>query len=248
LHEKISKALPDKTRFEPSPPLIEEMRATKDKTEIARIRKSVEIARKSYKACIPKIRAGIEERELAMEIEFLMRKEGAEESAFDTICASGKNSSLPHAKAGRRKIIEGDTVIIDFGAKFKGYNSDITRTHILGKPKKEVEEIFELLKRLVSETIKVAKRGMCASDLDGIARTKIEREGYGSYFLHGLGHGIGLDVHEKPNISATSKDKINPGMVFTIEPGIYIEGKFGIRIEEMLLMRESTPLLLTKGF
>jgi len=245
-YEKLKSLLKDKelVGFKNLP---EKIRMTKDEEEIECIRRAAEIGDRVFEEIKKIIRPGITEKDVAIEIDYLLRKNGGEKPAFDTIVASGPRSSLPHATPTDRKIVEGDLLTLDFGTKFKGYASDMTRTLIVGKCTQEMQKIYYVVFRAQNEAISKARPGMKFKELDSVARNIIKEEGYGDNFIHSLGHGIGLDVHESPRISKKGKGEITKGMVFTIEPGIYIKGVGGVRIEDTVVVRDGGVEVLTKS-
>jgi Xaa-Pro aminopeptidase len=199
--------------------LVEELRARKDKDETAFIEEAVRLADEAFKEVLPLIRPGVPEREVALQLEYFMRRLGAEGAAFKTIVASGYRSALPHGVASSRIMAPGDFVTLDFGAVYNGYHSDITRTVVLGRPEKKQEEIYQLVLEAQMSAIESLRAGIKASDVDGAARRIIEQAGYGKQFGHGTGHGVGLSIHEKPRLSAKDQSLLEEGMVVTIEPG-----------------------------
>jgi Xaa-Pro aminopeptidase len=165
-----------------------------------------------------------------------MRREGAEGVAFETLVASGPNSALPHHRAGGRKIDRGDVVILDYGCRVGGYCSDITRTVVCGKATEEVKKVYEVVRRAQERGVKAVKKGAEAKEIDRAARSEIDGAGYGEYFIHRTGHGIGIDVHEEPYIVEGNALLLEEGMAFSVEPGIYIPGRFGVRIEDIVVV------------
>lgn len=221
-------------------------REIKTAEEINIIKESVKIAEEALKLTLPKIKIGAIEREIAAELEYQMRKLGASKASFDIIVASNERSALPHGVASEKKIEEG-FLVIDYGCFYKGYASDITRTFYVGEnPSKKHLEIYDIVKKANEMAIKSIKPGMTTHELDAIARDYIKENGYGEYFGHGLGHGIGLQIHEYPWVSFKSEDKIlKEGMVITIEPGIYIPGFGGVRIEDDVAITKDGYEVLT---
>lgn len=224
--------------------LIEGMRIRKEE-EVGFIRKSARITSQVFKEILPLVKPGMREYELAAEIEYRFRKNGADGCAFPPIVASGPNSSLPHANAGRRKIKKGDLLIIDLGCYYKGYASDMTRTIVIGKPSEKQRKVYLAVKEAQEFAMKATKAGIACKQLDKVARDVIKKWGFGERFIHSLGHGVGLAVHELPLISAKSAYKLEPGMVVTIEPGVYIPRWGGVRIEDMVLVGRNTVSILT---
>ena len=214
------------------------MRAVKDEDEISTIRKACQLSRKGYEHILTKVYAGVTEKEMALELDYYLRKNGAAEASFETIFASGDRTALPHATYSDKKIVEGELVTCDFGYYFNHYTSDITRTFVVGKASDEIRKIYDIVKVAKEKTIEAIKAGISSKELDEIGRGYIKEQGYGKYFTHGMGHGIGLDIHELPNISYSYPDVLEAGEIVTIEPGIYIPGLGGVRIEDDILVTE----------
>ncbi len=227
--------------------LVEELRARKDKGELALIEEAVRLADEAFKEVLPLIRPGVPEREVALQLEYSMRRMGAEGAAFKTIVASGYRSALPHGVASSRIMAPGDFVTLDFGAVYSGYHSDITRTVVLGKPEKKQEEIYQLVLEAQMSAIESLRAGIKASDVDGAARRIIKQSGYGKQFGHSTGHGVGLSIHEKPRLSAQDQSLLEEGMVVTIEPGVYLPGWGGVRIEDTVLVLNGGCRVLTRS-
>lgn len=222
------------------------IREIKSEKEIEIIKKSVEIAEKALELTIPKIKIGVKESEIAAELEYQMRKLGASKPSFDLIVASNERSALPHGVASDKKIEEG-FLTIDYGCFYKGYASDITRTFYVGdNPSEKHLEIYEIVKQANEKAIKEVRAGISVHELDAVARDFIKEKGYGEYFGHGLGHGIGLQIHEYPGVSFKAENKIlKEGMVITIEPGIYLPNFGGVRIEDDILVKKDSYEILT---
>ena len=231
--------------FLPTKNFIEQMRMVKDKEEIIIIRKAGQIATESLKEVFEIIEPGMRELEIASELAYTMRKKGAQREAFETIVVSGERSSLPHGKPSEKKISEGELITIDIGANYQNYNSDITRTIIIGKEQRKQKEIFSIVLEAQKTAIEFLKPGINCKEVDGVARNIIEKKGYGKYFGHGLGHGVGLDIHERPRVSFNDDTILLPGMVVTIEPGIYLPEVGGVRIEDSVLITEEGYEILT---
>ncbi len=217
--------------------IIEGFRATKSKGEIQKIKRSIKIAEDSFEK-IDFSNLNISEDNLAAQLEYNMRNSGSVRPAFETIVASGHRSSLPHTSSTSEKIES--PLMIDWGAYHQNYASDLTRTLIKSE---EEEEIFSIVLESQKEAIKNIKPGVKASYIDKVARKVIEDYGYGDNFIHSTGHGVGLEVHEKPSLSSRSDEKLEKGMVVTVEPGIYLEGQFGIRVEDMVLIKNRAKVL-----
>lgn len=225
--------------------LVRELRLRKDRRELAHIRLAIRRAEESFCELKSFIKPGATEREIALRLEFLMRDKGARRSAFGTIVASGGNGAMPHASVTNRRIKKGDLVTIDFGAEANGYLCDITRTLCVGRPSARQHDIHRLVLEAQTAAIKSVKIGATCKSVDDAAREVIKRAGHGKHFGHGTGHGVGLMVHEGPSISQLSKDRVEKDMVFTVEPGVYISGWGGVRIEDMVLATETGAKVLT---
>lgn len=224
---------------------VAELRRVKDGRELAHIRTAIRRAEESFLELRKHIKPGVPERELGLRLEYLMREKGARRAAFDIIVASGGNGAMPHASVTGRRIKKGDLVTIDFGAEADGYFSDITRTVCVGAPSTRQREIHGLVFRAQQAAIEKVRPGVLCKEVDAAARNIISGAGYGKHFGHAAGHGIGLMVHEGPTLSHLSKDRLEEGMVFTVEPGVYIPGWGGVRIEDMALATGSGAKILT---
>ena len=227
---------------------VSKIRAIKDEEELVNIRKAVQIADNCFTHILDIIRPGICEWDVSVEIEYCFRKNGCRRSAFDTVVASGKGSSMPHYETSMtKKIDNGDILLIDMGCEYNGYNSDMTRTVFLGSISSEFKKIYRIVKNAQEKAISSAKQGITTGKLDKIARSHISKEGFGSAFGHSLGHGVGLEVHEMPTVRTADKFKLKKNVVITIEPGIYIPDSGGVRIEDMLIIKENDCELITKS-
>lgn len=242
---KFTKALKG-VKLEDKGKLVWELRRVKDETELSHMRRAAELTSEGMKAAFETIRPGLREREVAAEIEYAMRRMGSEGTAFDTIVASGVRSAYPHGWCTDRKIERGDLVVLDIGAKYQNYRADLTRTVTVGNPSSKQVRIHEVVREAQDRAFQSVRAGVKACDIDAVARGLIEREGYGEYFVHSLGHGIGLDVHEPPRLNPETKDKLRVGNVVTVEPGIYIIKFGGVRIEDTALVRKGGAEKLTK--
>lgn len=226
--------------------IITDIRSVKSEDEIEKIQKAQDIAERSLGKLIENdIREGVTERELALILNTYMLSDGAEDISFDTIVLFGENTSLPHGVPSDRKLKEGEFVLIDFGAVYEGYHSDMTRTLCFGEPSDEMREIYNIVLEAQKIGIENAKSGCKGCDLDKSARDYIDGKGYGAAFGHSLGHGVGMEIHESPNASTRSEAVLSDGMVVTIEPGIYLEKKFGVRIEDFVVINGSNCRNLT---
>lgn len=215
---------------------INEMRAIKNSFELECIKKAQKIAENAFSYILDFIKHGVTEKQTALELDFFMLKNGAEALSFDTIVVSGKNSALPHGVPSDKKVSKGDFITMDFGAVYNGYHSDMTRTVILGEPSKEQIKVYETVLKAQNEALGVLKHGISGVDADKAARDIIESAGFGKYFGHGTGHSVGLEIHENPSLSPRSEYTLFTGNVVTVEPGIYLPRKFGVRIEDMAVI------------
>ena len=231
----------------PTDGLVESLRAVKDKEELKLIEKAAALADAALAEILPGVQPGISEKGLAWEIESFLRRNGSEPVPFELIVASGPNSALPHARPTDRVIRQGEPVVIDIGAKVEGYTSDITRTICLGEGDSNFHRIYDIVLGAQLTAMTTLQIGMTGEQVDRLARTVIEQAGYKDAFGHGLGHGVGLATLEEPRLGMNSTDILAEGMVFTIEPGIYISGWGGVRIEDMVVMEEGKVRLLTKA-
>lgn len=237
----------EKIELVPTEELVESLRAIKDEQELELIVKAAELADAAFEEMAPMIRPGMKEKEVAWEIEKFVREKGSESVPFDIIVASGPNSALPHAKPTERVLLPGEPVVIDIGARSEGYCSDLTRTLSLGNEDKTFAKIYDLVLGAQLTAIATIEVGMSGEQADSLARTVIEQGGYGEAFGHGLGHGIGLAAHETPRLGRSSTSTLIDGMVFTIEPGIYIKGWGGVRIEDMIVLKKGKARVLSKA-
>ncbi|MGB2782787.1 MAG: Xaa-Pro peptidase family protein [Atribacterota bacterium] len=231
--------------FLPTKNIIEQIRMVKDKDEIIKMKKAAQITTESLKEVFEIIKPGMRELDIASELAYTMRKKGAQKEAFETIVISGERSSLPHGKPSEKKIDEGEFITIDMGANYQNYNSDITRTIIIGKENQKQKEIFSIVLEAQKAALEFIKPGLKCNKVDSVARNIIEKKGYGKYFGHGLGHGVGLDIHEMPRVTFNDDTILLPGMVVTIEPGIYLPEFGGVRIEDSVLITEEGYEILT---
>jgi len=226
---------------------LNKVRLIKDSEEIALIQKAVDIADNAFQEILPIIKPGVRECDIALELEYKMKKMGASGASFETIIASGHRSALPHGVAGIRQLQAGDAIVMDFGAIYHGYCSDMTRTVFLGTPTQQMKEIYNIVLRAQTEALQKAAVKMTGKQLDRIARDIIYGAGYEKCFGHGLGHGVGIEIHENPRVSPKGEEVLEKGMVFTVEPGIYIENVGGVRIEDMVVLGENGADILTKS-
>lgn len=231
-------ALPQ-AAFSPASQVMVPLRMRKTPDELHHMAKAGAIADEAFEEIVELRVTGLTELQLAAALEEAMRRRGAEKIAFETLVASGPNSALPHYRAGQRRIEPGDVIILDFGCRVHGYCSDITRTVVCKKPSREVEEVYEIVKEAQERAVRAVRPGVAAGDLDRAARAQIARAGYGERFIHRTGHGIGLEVHEAPYINEGNRLEVEEGMTFSLEPGIYLPARFGIRIEDIVAVTET---------
>jgi Xaa-Pro aminopeptidase len=240
------KLIKRRVKLKPVTNIVESLRLIKSPKEISCIKIAVKRAESAFKKLLPIIKAGMTEQKLALKFEDLLKEEGCKKLPFEVIVASGSMSALPHARPTNRKLKKGDLVVIDWGGECEGYYSDMTRTLLLkGKDISRQKEVYYDVLEAQKRAIKSVKAGIRAALIDAAARDYIKQEGYGDCFGHGTGHGVGLAVHEKPVVSWRNKEIIKENMVFTIEPGIYIPGFGGVRIEDMVVVRKNRAELLT---
>jgi Xaa-Pro aminopeptidase len=226
---------------------VELLRQYKDDAELQNIIKACDIADRAVDYIKTHLRAGVSERQFAWELESFMRQNDSETMPFEIIVASGPNAALPHAKPGEKIIAEGEPVTIDMGARYQGYCSDITRTFIIGKEDNSFNNIYNIVLGAQTAGLLLIKPEMEASVADGLVRSMIGEAGFSENFGHGLGHGIGIETHELPRLGTKSEDRLQEGMVFTIEPGVYIPGWGGIRIEDTVTIKDGKIVCLTKS-
>lgn len=228
--------------------VVEELRLVKDAQELESLRAVAELASQAYRDLLKagELAVGRSERDIAADLEYRMRTAGAERTSFDTIIASGPNSAKPHHGAGDRLLERGDLVTLDFGAFLGGFNSDMTRTVVMGEADGFSTEIYEVVKRAQEAGVAAATAGTALADVDRATREIIEEAGYGEYYVHSTGHGVGLEVHEGPYASSAGEGELREGMTLTIEPGIYVPGRGGVRIEDTLIITHGDPEVITR--
>lgn len=242
-YQNLKKLFPG-IRFLPQVGLVESVAAVKDGSEIESIKRAVRITDKVFNDILGVLRPGIREFEVAAEISYRQRMEGAEGDAFEVIVASGWRSALPHGRASAKRIRSGEIVMLDFGCSVNGYHSDLTRTVAVGSASRRVREVYEIVLGAQERAIEAVRSGLSARALDEVARGYIRSRGYERYFGHSLGHGLGLQVHELPKVSSRSKDILAAGNVITIEPGIYLPNFGGVRIEDDVLVTNGHSVVL----
>ena len=224
---------------------VEGLRAVKDPAELARMQAAARIADRALAAVEPMLRPGVTEAEIQLTLDDAIRAAGASGPAYDTIVASGPNSALPHARPTEREFQAGDLVIVDVGATVDGYRSDMTRSFVLGDPDEQAEAMLEVVGRSQSAGVEAVRPGVEASEIDGACRSVIDEAGMGEAFVHGSGHGVGLDIHELPRVTSGSSAVLEPGNVLTVEPGVYFPGVGGARVEDLLVVTDDGCRALT---
>jgi Xaa-Pro aminopeptidase len=237
-HLYLTQALP-KAQWVPTKGLVEGLRLVKDAEERQALRAAARIADRTFHHIVGFIKPGVKESALAGEMEHCFRHEGASGPSFDTIVASGWRSALPHGVASDKVVEKGDFIVFDFGCRYDGYCSDMTRTVCVGKPSPLQRKVYGIVQRAQAAGLAAARPGATSGDVDAACRRLIGRAGYGPKFGHGTGHGVGAEVHEDPRVGPRAKDKLTPGVAITVEPGIYLDGKFGVRIEDLVLITEA---------
>ncbi|OQY25890.1 MAG: hypothetical protein B6I34_01250 [Anaerolineaceae bacterium 4572_32.1] len=248
MHQDLTDALPDGVEFVPTSDVVKELRAVKDEGELAALERAIALSDAAYAHIAEFMQPGMTEKQVAWELESYMRSNGAAKIAFDIIVAAGPNGAMPHARPGDRTIQPGEPVVMDLGAVVDGYHSDLTRTVALGESNGRYRQVYEIVLQAQQEAIEGIRPGMTGQEADAIARRVIEDAGYGDKFGHGLGHGVGLVIHEKPGVGKLSdQELLKPDMVFSVEPGIYLPGEFGVRIEDLVVLRDDGPEVLSRA-
>jgi len=228
--------------------LFEKKRMIKTPAELKKIEAAQRIAERAFDRLTRKLRVGMTEKQVAAVINYYLLDYGADSISFETIAASGKNSAIPHSAPTDKPLEDGDFLIVDFGAVIDGYHSDMTRTVVIGRPTDVMRRVYDAVKSANEDSMRAVRSDVSSKLVDSVARATLEAWGYDSFFGHGLGHGVGLEVHEKPSLSVKSKSNftLQENMVVTIEPGVYIPGKFGVRIEDMVVVTKNSCINLTK--
>jgi Xaa-Pro aminopeptidase len=248
LHRDFQRLMEAGARWQwrPTLDLVETLRERKDADEVRLIERAANVAIRALERTLADVRVGMTELQVAGVLERALRDEGSEGFPFPSIVASGSRSALPHARATTARVREGDLLLLDFGAEVEGYCADITRTVVIGRASDEQREIYDVVRRANEQASHSIRAGMTGRDADAIARGYIEQRGYGDLFGHGLGHGVGLEVHEAPRLSRTADGALAEGAVVTIEPGVYRPGWGGVRIEDDVVLDAAGPRILTK--
>lgn len=245
MYNRMKKLLKD-VALKPVGHEVHALRSVKDETELAAMDRAITLSHEALAAVMSLIKPGVRERDVALELDFCMRKTGAEDISFPTIVASGPRAALPHAEPGMRKMEPGDAVVIDYGAVVDGYHSDETCTVFVGYAGGKMGRVYDIVKEAHDRAMESVRAGVSGRDVDRVARDIIESQGFGEFFSHGTGHGVGLEVHEAPRLSPTSEAVLEEGMVVTVEPGIYLPEQGGVRIEDMVLVEKTGCRTLTK--
>jgi Xaa-Pro aminopeptidase len=245
-HARLRGLLPERIELVGVHGLVEGLRAVKDPSELSAIRAAAALADEAFEQLIAGGLVGRTERELALELEFDMRHRGAEQPSFPPIVAAGPHGALPHASPRAVKVQSGDLVVIDWGAQLDGYCSDCTRTVAVGAADDRSREIYQLVLDAQLAGLEAVKPGAGGREVDSVARDRIEAAGHGEHFGHGLGHGVGLDVHEAPRLAQRSDAVLEPGNVVTVEPGVYLPGELGVRIEDLVLVTDDGREIVTR--
>ncbi len=246
-HEEVRSVLSANSVLVPTYNVVDLLRAVKEPEELEAIEEAVVLADKTFTHLLGIVAPGMTEKQLAWEIEAFMRQHGSDGIAFDPIVASGPNASRPHHVPGDRPLQQGEPIIIDWGARVRGYCSDITRTIVLGEADQLMKERYQVVLEAQTRAEQRIRAGMVGVKADALARKVIETAGMGDQFAHSLGHGVGLAIHESPRLSRTSEDVLQDGMVFSVEPGIYIPGWGGIRIEDLVTLQGGKTVVLTRA-
>jgi Xaa-Pro aminopeptidase len=242
---QLAKVLRSRLKMREAPPLVEQARMVKDAEEIDRLRAAVLQGASLFDVALRTIRAGVKETEVAAEMEYAARQAGVDGMSFDTIIASGPRSALPHGRASRAEMPAQGFVVCDFGVILAGYCSDMTRTVHLGEPGREARGLYEAVREAQQAAAEAVRPGVEVGEVDRAARNILRKKGLSRYFTHSTGHGVGLEIHEAPRIAAGQGEELSPGMVITVEPGAYIPGVGGVRIEDMVVVTERGCEILT---
>ena len=243
-HRKLRNLLPGR-RLVATSEVVELLRMQKEEEEIARIRKAVEVGSRALQETLPLLRPGVREQEVAAEIEYRMRLHGAERPSFETIVAFGDHAALPHARPGDRRLRPKECILMDLGAILSGYAGDMTRTVFLGKPSRRASRMYQAVLEALQEAEAVVRAGVTGGQVDAAARKVLKRYEYGRYFTHSTGHGVGKEVHELPRVAPKQKQPLLERAVITVEPGVYIPGYGGVRIEDVVVVRKDGAEVLT---
>lgn len=234
-------------RWVPLGDKLQLLRSVKEEEEIEKLSQAERIGDEAFSYILTQIRPGVTELELAAKLEYYMKSHGAQEKSFDTIAASGLHSAMPHAVPSEKVLEDGDFLTLDFGCKYQGYCSDMTRTVVVGRASRRQRELYQIVMEAQQAALAGLRAGITGAQGDRLAREVIEKAGYGAYFGHGLGHSVGLEIHERPALSPKDETVLQPGMIETVEPGIYVPGFGGVRIEDMVVITEDGCRNLTRS-
>ncbi len=243
--ERLAGSLPGNCRIKSAPPVVEQQRMVKDQNELGLVSNAVRSGADLFAVVLESIRPGVHETEVAAELEYAARRAGCDAMSFDTIIASGERSALPHGRATHHGISRNGFVVCDFGVILAGYCSDMTRTVHVGRPSREARVFYAAVLESQLAGIEAVQPGISAGEVDRVARSVLKKAGLARYFIHSTGHGVGLEIHEAPRLAAGQTETLQPGMVITIEPGAYIPGKWGVRVEDMVVVTENGCKVLT---
>jgi Xaa-Pro aminopeptidase len=243
--EQLRAELGGRVRLRPAGDLIEELRVVKDRHEIEVMRSAGRVTAEVFADVLRRVRPGVKERDLAAEVEYRMRKKGAEGAAFETIVVSGPRAAHPHAHPSSKSLQESELVIFDLGAILRGYAADMTRTVFLGEPSRRVRSLYAAVVKAQSGAVRSVRDGVKAGDIDSTARRILAEHGLARYFTHSTGHGVGLEIHERPRLAKGETTRLRAGSVVTVEPGVYLEGLGGVRVEDTVLVGPDNPEVLT---
>ncbi len=244
-HARLRELMSERIELVPAGSPVEEERLVKEPGELESLRAATALADDAFEALIQEGLLGRTERELAVALEHAMLMRGARRASFDSIVAAGSQSALPHGEPRDVKVRAGDMVVIDWGAELSGYHSDCTRTVAVGEPGAEARQVYDLVLRAQLAGLEAVRSAAATRDVDGVARQIIQDAGHGEHFGHGLGHGVGLDIHEPPRLSQRSDETLKRGSVVSVEPGVYLPGRFGVRIEDLVIVGDEGPEIMT---
>lgn len=244
--KKLMRSKGNLISFRPTYQVVEELRAQKDRQEIEAISRALRITEEAFQEVLKILRPGKTEKEIAWQVKQWIHLKGGDDLAFEPIVAAGPNAALPHAEPSEREIRKGEPILFDFGSKWRGYCSDLSRTVFLGRPTDRFKEVYSLVRQAQLQAEKGIRAGLTTAEADALARSVIEKGGYGKYFKHSLGHGVGLATHELPSLSPIKATPLLPGMVVTLEPGIYLPGWGGVRLEDMAVIQKKGARLLNQ--
>ncbi len=245
--EKLKEKLPQDLEWVALGLELAKLRRVKTQEEIKRIARAEEIGDQAFTYLLGELRPGVTEREIAAKLEYYFKTHGAEGISFPSIVASGLHSAMPHATPSGKRLEKGDFITLDFGCRYEGYCSDMTRTVVLGKANEKQKDIYRIVREAQEAGLGAVRAGVSGAQIDRVARDVIEKAGYGEYFGHALGHSVGLEIHERPALSWLDETILEPGMIETVEPGVYVPGFGGVRIEDLVVVTEEGCRNLTRS-